>query len=209
MESAAEHPSIIEEYSQLFTGLQAGKRELIQYGADAVSLNRYIVDAAGATESIDDSAALQDIDVSKVPHGDTDNERSVYCRTALGRLVSCQEQIAVLQKSAREMGISGGLLTIVGQAASQSPEDNGASVLRQLSELVGCEDTQKPDTASLEQNDSLSLEGNAANDLGPSDAVQTRGLPLLLSTIKNHWRPLAVDAVVSAIAACIAISLIN
>ena len=118
--ASSESPTLIDEYSQTFTTLHVGKRELIGWGADAVTLNRFIVDAAGETGQTDPKTVLQSIDISKVPHGDSDVARAQYCETALKKLISLQEEVTVLQKSAREKGISGGLLTIIGQAANQS-----------------------------------------------------------------------------------------
>lgn len=217
MASAAESPSILEEYSQSFTRLQAGKRELIKYGADAVRLNRFIIDTAGATGQADTAPVLQGIDVNKVTQGNTDAERRDYCETALKKLVALQEEVVVLQKSAREAGISGGLLTIVGQAACQSPEDNGASVLRQLSELVFGQESEKQESESSDQTASTmslscvatSVEEHAANDIEQPEQVQVTGFQQLVYTLANHWRSLVVDASVCAIAAGIAISLIN
>ncbi len=211
MASAAEKPSLIEEYSQTFTSLLAGKRELIQYGAEALVLNRFIVDAAEATGDIDSAPVLQAIDIAKVPHGDTDSERHAYCEATLKKLVSLQEEVVVLQKSAREMGISGGLLTIIGQAASQSPEDNGASVLRQLGDLVlGSEpdDSQKPAPSPV-SSDEISLDEIAANDIDRHDQERMTDLQLLIQTLLSHWKSLVVDASVCAVAAGIALSLIN
>ena len=212
MASAAESPSVLEEYSQSFTSLQAGKRELIQYGAAAVTLNRFIIDVAGATGLADTGPVLQQIDVDKVPHGDNDAERRDYCETALKKLVALQEEITVLQKSAREAGISGGLLTIIGQAACQSPEDNGASVLRQLSELVNVRESETSDRTVLLVSPShvaTSVDDRAANDIDQPDHVQTTGLQNLLSTMVKHWKSLVVDASVCVVATGIAISLIN
>jgi len=212
MASAAESPSILEGYSQSFTSLQAGKRELVQYGADAVSLNRFIIDAAGATGQADTRPVLQRIDIDKVPHGDNDAERRDYCEVALKKLVALQEEVTVLQKSAREAGMSGGLLTIIGQAACQSPEDNGASVLRQLSELVNGQEPETSDHAASLVSPShvaTSVDVCAANDIDQVDHVQTTGLQNLLHTMAKHWKSLVVDASVCVIATGIAISLIN
>jgi len=132
--------SLITEYSSAFTSLQAGKRHLIQCGADA--------------------------------EGDTEEQRAAYCDNALKQLIALQEEVAMLQKSARESGISGGLLTIVGQAASQSPDDNGASVLRQLGELVDSEqhtDDHK-EVVDPESAGTSSISAHAV--AGPSSAVE-------------------------------------
>jgi len=222
--ASSESPSIIEEYSQTFTSLQAGKKELIQWGAEAVALNRFIVDAADETGDVDTQSVLQSIDISQVPHGDNEKERSEYCDNALKKLISLQEEVSVLQKSAREKGISGGLLTIIGQAANQSPGDNGASVLRQLSELVGGDpastsktapdqnsvDQARVDQKSIKPEDAaISLEEDAANDIDRLDLERMTGIQLAAHTLRAHWKPLVIDASVCAVAAGIAISLIN
>ena len=212
-------PTLIDEYSQTFTSLQAGKKELIQWGADAVALNRFIVDAATESGQSDTNTVLQSIDISRVPHGDTPAARTEYCDTALKKLISLQEQVTVLQKSAREKGISGGLLTIIGQAANQSPDDNGASVLRQLSELVGPES----DNATQNSNEistqpvpvtGVTPEDSDANDIGELDAESTVpepsvGIQRVVQTMRDHWKPLVIDVSVCAIASGIAISLVN
>lgn len=220
MASAVEEPSIIEQYSQAFTRLQTGKRELIQWGAEAVQLNRFIVDEAENTGQSDPAPVLHGIDLSKVTFGETESDRMAYCETSLNDLVSLQENLFVLQKTAREKGISGGLLTIIGQAASQSPEDNGASVLRQLTDLVQGDDhtnvqssspamTDTPEPVNAATLDTATLEINAANDIDRHDGDRMTGLQVLSHTVLNHWKPLVLDATVCAIATCIAISLIN
>ncbi len=217
MASAAGKPTIIEQYSQAFTSLQSGKRELIQWGAEAVVLNRYIIDEAEDTGQSDPAPVLQAIDISKVTQGSTPSERAAYCETSLKGLVSLQEEICVLQKSAREKGISGGLLTIIGQAASQSPDDNGASVLRQLTDLVQGDNSATPtpmESSPVASNSSVALDAesldvNAANDIDRHDIDRMTSLQLLAHTLMIHWKPLVVDASVCAVAAGIAISLIN
>lgn len=233
--ASSESPSIIEEYSQTFTSLQAGKKELIQWGAEAVALNRFIIDSADETGETDTQSVLQAIDISQVPHGDNEKERYEYCDNALKKLISLQEEVSVLQKSAREKGISGGLLTIIGQAANQSPGDNGASVLRQLSELVGGDpdnttqsgavqatteqsspnqsrtDQSRTDLKNKKTEDAaaISLAENAANDIDRFDLERMTGMQLAAHTLREHWKPLVIDASVCAVAASIAISLIN
>lgn len=228
--ASSESPSIIEEYSQTFTSLQAGKKELIQWGAEAVALNRFIIDSADETGETDTQSVLQAIDISQVPHGDNEKERYEYCDNALKKLISLQEEVSVLQKSAREKGISGGLLTIIGQAANQSPGDNGASVLRQLSELVGGDpvnttqsgavqattDQSSPNQSrtdlknkKTEDAAAISLAENAANDIDRFDLERMTGIQLAAHTLREHWKPLVIDASVCAVAASIAISLIN
>ena len=199
-------------------------------------LNRYIVDAAGSTGESDPTPVLQSINLAKVSEGDSEQQRVSYCQNALKQLVSLQEEVVVLQKSARESGISAGLLTIVGQAASQSPDDNGASVLRQLGELVDAEqgtdgddeaasDIEQDNTQSAsgqtsqsseiqlakpeDLSDKIELDGAVANDIDTLDFERLTPLQQLGVTIREHWRPLLMDASVCVVATGIAISLVN
>ena len=206
--ASSESPNLIEEYSQTFTSLQAGKKELIQWGADALVLNRFIVDAAGETGESDAKSVLQTIDISQVPHGDSEAARTEYCNTALKKLISLQEEVSVLQKSAREKGISGGLLAIIGQAANQSPDDNGASVLRQLSHLVSNDSESTAETSKETVTDDSPGE-TAADDIERHDSEPTTRLQRAGQTVREHWKALVVDVSVCTIAACIAIGLIN
>ena len=64
--ASSESPTLIEEYSQTFTSLQAGKKELIRWGVEAVVLNRFIVDSAGKTGEPDTKSLLQSIDINQV-----------------------------------------------------------------------------------------------------------------------------------------------
>ena len=220
--ASSESPNIIEEYSQTFTSLQSGKKELIKWGADAVILNRFIVDSAGETGESDTQTVLQSIDISQVTHGDTEAARTEYCNAALKKLISLHEQVVVLQKSAREKGISGGLLTIIGQAANQSPDDNGASVLRQLSQLVSSDSdntAEKPVEMTAdavprtqpEVQPEVQIEKQigepVANDIEPQET--TSGLQRVFVIAREHWKPLVIDVSVCTVAAGIAISLIN
>ena len=210
--ASSQSPTLIEEYSQTFTSLQAGKKELIQWGADPVALNRFIVDAADETGESDTKTVLQSIDISQVPHGDSKAERTRYCDTALKQLISLQEEVSVLQKSAREKGISGGLLTIIGQAANQSPGDNGASVLRQLSELVGGGSDKEGDPSQIPTQPAPQKTPEAEiamADFEEHDPQSATGLQRVVKTVQEHWKPLVIDVSVCTIASGIAISLIN
>jgi len=224
-----QNSSLINEYSTAYTSLQSGKRQLIQWGADAVLLNRYIVDAAGSTGKSDPAPVLQSINLTKVTEGESEQHCVTYCENALKQLVALQEEVVVLQKTARESGISAGLLTIVGQAASQSPDDNGASVLRQLGELVDAEQNgtndeitvsepakeqastvQLAETATPEDlSEKIELDGAVANDFDTLDYERLTPLQQLGVTIREHWRPLLMDAGVCVVATGIAISLVN
>jgi len=211
--ASSESPNLIEEYSQTFTSLQAGKKELIHWGVEAVVLNRFIVDAAGKTGEPDTKSVLQSIDINQVPHGESEAARTAYCDTALKKLISLHEEVLVLQKSAREKGISGGLLTIIGQAANQSPDDNGASVLKQLSHLVGNDTDSEAEKSVVQPTDVSVTETSsveiAATDIGQQDPEPATGLQHVVGTIREHWKLLVIDVSVCTIAAGIAISLIN
>ncbi len=222
--ASLQNSSLIQDYSQAFTTLQAGKREMIQWGAEPVVLNRYVVDAAGSTSECDPQPVLQGIDPGKVAQAEGEQESLDHCKQALKRLVSLQEEVVVLQKTARESGISAGLLTIIGQAASQSPGDNGASVLRQLSELVADDDadTTSPSGSADESGANEKTSGKpdaeapdivldevAANDIDRLDFERLTGLQKITQVMGEQWQPLLVDAGACMVAACIAISLIN
>jgi len=204
-----ESPSLIHEYSQIFTDLQNGKRTLIKWGVDAVLLNRYIVDAAESTGETDSESVIRTIDLTKVTSGDSEQQRLEHCQQQLSTLVTLQEQVKVLQKSAGEMGISGGLLTIVGQAAVQSPHDNGSSVLRQLGELVGDESSGGKEVSqegSMVGTEAAPEEA-AIHKMAANDAVDVEpgGYRRVLS---DHWASFLFDAGVCAVATSIALSLI-
>ena len=90
--------------------------------------------------------------------------------------------------------------------------DNGASVLRQLSELVQGEVSEAPDqpvSSSTAPTTAISLDETAANDIDRRDLERMTGSQLLIHTLLGHWKSLIVDASVCAIAAGIAINLIN
>ena len=229
--------SLIQEYSQAFTSLQTGKRQLIQWGADVVHLNRYIVDAAGSTGSTDTDSVIQTIDISRVSHGESADERIDYCRSAIKSLVTLQEEIVVLQKTARESGVSAGMLTIIGQAANQSVDGNGASVLKQLSELLEDEtsdgDTEKTPVSESQAGkgeednnlagknvaiepvkknqltDDIPLNEEAANDIETHDYERLTTLQKLALHVTEQWQPLLIDVCVCAVASGVAIRLVN
>ena len=229
--------TLIQDFSEAFTSLHSGKRELIQWGANAVQLNRFVVDAAGTTGTLDPDAVLHSIDYSLVTHGDSSEEKLTYCRTALNRLIALQEEIVVLRKTAGEFGVSAGLLTIIGQAANQSPDGDGASVLKQLSELLEDEprdgDTEKPPVSksqvekSEEENnpagksvaiepvkknqltDDIPLNEEAANDVETHDFERLTTLQKLALHVTEQWQPLLIDVCVCAVASGVAIRLVN
>ena len=81
--AAAQCPSLIQEYTALVTSLQNGKTSLIDCGIDRVLLNRYIVDAASTTGSLDYEALLDTIDLGKVEYGNDNNEKRSHCALSL------------------------------------------------------------------------------------------------------------------------------
>lgn len=223
---AAQSPSLIHEYSTVFTRLQQGKRELIEFGADRVLVNRYIVDAAESTNPTDPEPVLDTVSIDKVTQGDSAAERMHYCRQALAELVELQEEVNTLQKVAREKGISAGLLTIVGQASVQSPEDNGASVIHQLNQLLNETEKDTPEASTLNTvdsskiteksiviSDSESLVENAtehaANDSQTLDFERLTTLQKIIVTMREHKSALIVDVVVCFFASCLAINLVS
>ena len=96
--AAARCPSLIQEYTALVTSLQNGKTSLIDCGIDRVLLNRYIVDAASTTGSLDYESLLDTIDLGKVEHGSDNSEKLSHCASTLVDLVKLQEEITTLQK---------------------------------------------------------------------------------------------------------------
>ncbi len=211
--SAAQSQSLIHDYSMVFTTLQVGKRALIELGADRVLMNRFIVDAADSTGSMDDSDVLATINLEKVPVEGSEQERRLYCQSELARLVELQEEINTLQLVAREKGISAGVLTIIGQAANQSPDDYGASVIKQLNHLLNDGDESGAVTdsavASMTPASPVTTQEHAANDAATRDFHRLSSLQQLGVAMRTHWRPLLVDATVCILASFFAINLVT
>ncbi len=215
---AAQSSSLIQDYSVVYTQLQRGKRELIEFGADRVLVNRYVIDAAESTNPVDPEPVLDTVSLEKVLEGDTAAERRQYCKHVLGELVGMQEEVNTLQKVAREKGISAGILTIVGQASVHSPEDNGASVIYQLNELMNPSEgevakesvtstasTQKEITTDGVHSDLLA----AANDAQSTDLKRLTPFQKIIATMAEHKTALITDMVVCFFASCFAISLVS
>lgn len=211
--SSAQGQSLIHEYTMVFTSLHVGKRALIEFGADRVLLNRFIVDAASTTGSADDADVLASISLEKVPGDGSEQERLLFCQSELTQLVEMQEEINTLQKVAREKGISPGVLTIIGQAANQSPDDHGASVIKHLNHLLNDNDETgavalAPQAASTEPV-LVQTPESAANDAASEDFERLSSLQQLGATMREHWKPLLVDATVCILASFFAINLVT
>lgn len=217
---AAQSPSLIQEYSTVYTQLQQGKRELIGFGADRVLVNRYVLDAAESTNPSDPEPVLGSVSIDKVTEGDSTAERMQYCRQTLAGLVGMQEEVNTLQKVAREKGISAGLLTIVGQASVHSPEDNGASVISQLNQLLNPSDgdaeaSTQAGTLAVSKDNTVAISAadttidSAANDALSVDIEHLTTLQKISTTLIEHKTALIVDVVVCFFASCLAISLVS
>lgn len=206
---AARSPSLIHDYSTLVTSLHDGKRALIDCGVDRVQLNRYVVDAAATTGQLDSSPILDSIDPAKVSQGDDLPAKREYCRQTLAQLVEIQEEITTLQKVARENGISTGLLNIVGQAANQSPDDHGASVIRQLHHLLNDDDSADTSLPSSSTSVNSVPDSFAANDSIDNQFERLSSLQKITALLREHWKPLLLDGVVCLLMSCVAINLVR
>ncbi len=204
---------LLSQYSDVFTRLHDGKKTCFDYGIDRVALNRFIIDASINTSQPDMTPLLSMVDLEKVPDGDTQSEKKQFCENKLKELVALQEEVNTLQKVAREKGIAGGLLTIVGQASIQSPSDHGASVIHQLSALMDNGDA-KPQPATVDGNalktDTDVALQDAAND-SHEEALSppAGGLQGVMAMAKANWQPLSVDVLFCLIASFFAISLVS
>ena len=206
---------LLSQYSDAFTRLHEGKKHCMDYGMERVALNRYIVDAATSTSQHDPSALLSMVDVELVDEGDSPAEKQQHCRDYLARLVALQEEVNTLQKVAREKGIAGGLLNIVGQASIQSPDDRGASVIHQLSALM--DDGKKTPSAAIvdgvavvEKSAAAPASQSAANDiLLPDEPPQPEGITALLRVAQQDWKSLTVDVLFCLAASFVAINLVS
>ena len=218
---AAQSPTLLHEYSTIYTHLTHGKRELIGFGMERVLLNRFVLDSADSTNTIDPSPVLATVNPAKVTVGETKDERIQYCRAQLVELVGMQEEVNTLQKVAREKGISAGLLTIIGQASVQSPDDNGASVIRQLNQLLnapGGDAANTPatttpakelDVMTVSVPDDTAAAQDAANDANTLDYERMTTLQKITATMLEHKRALMVDMAVCLFASCLAIKLVS
>jgi len=206
--AAAQCPSLIQDYTTLVTSLQNGKVFLIDSGVDRVQLNRYIVDAATTTGQIDHEFLLDTIDLEKVDYAGGARDKRKYCEEMLLDLVRLQEEMTTLQKVARENGISGGLLNVVGQAARQSPDDHGASVIRQLYLLLNDEADSRAVSTTATNAESVP-DAFAANDAASNEFERLSPLHKLVVSIQQNWRPLLVDGVICLLMSCLAINLVR
>jgi hypothetical protein len=206
---------LLSQYSDAFTQLHDGKKRCMDYGMDRVALNRYVVDAATSTSQQDPSALLSMVDPDLVEEGVSPAEKQQHCKDYLSRLVALQEEVNTLQKVAREKGIAGGLLNIVGQASIQSPDDHGASVIHQLSALMDDNGKTKPTAAIVDGvsvvETSAAEPGSqpAANDVLPQDDNQPAGIAAWLRMAKQDWKSLSVDVLFCLAASFFAISLVS
>lgn len=215
---AAQSPTLIHQYSAVYTRLQEGKRELIGFGIDRVLLNRYVLDSADSTNQNEPDPVLATIDLEKVTEGGNNDEKKSYCRELVASLIGLQEEVNTLQKVAREKGVGAGLLAIVGQASVQSPKDHGASVIRQLDQLLNgietptdtAEDKKVPAGKTSVSDTVNVLTGDAAaNDPATLDFERLSSLQKIVATLFEHKSAIIVDVVVCLFASCLAIKLVS
>lgn len=204
---------LLSQYSDVFTRLHDGKKRCMDYGMDRVALNRYVVDSATSTAHADPTALISMVDLELVEEGDSNTEKEQHCRDTLVELTSLQEEVNTLQKVAREKGIAGGLLNIVGQASIQSPDDHGASVIHQLSALM---DDGKPGPAAaivdgvpVATSTPESVQQSAANDALQQQDAAPGGITALLRLAQQDWKSLTVDVLFCLAASFFAISLVS
>lgn len=196
---------LISQYSDVFTRLHEGRLECVSYGMNRVVLNRFILDAAESTATPDDNELISMVDPDKVDGDGSVEQKRLRCSEKLMELVALQEEVNTLQKAAREKGLSGGLLTIVGQASIQSPDDHGASVIHQLSALMG--GTEKANRSGP-GNDVDSIIAAANDDQEPLAESDSR-LNQMTALLCDNWQPLSVDIMVCLVASVFAISLVS
>lgn len=196
---------LISQYSDVFTRLHEGRLECVSYGMNRVVLNRFILDAAESTATPDDNELISMVDPDKVDGDGSVEQKRLRCSEKLMELVALQEEVNTLQKAAREKGLSGGLLTIVGQASIQSPDDHGASVIHQLSALMG--GTEKANRSGP-GNDVDSIIAAANDDQEPLTESDSR-LNQMTALLRDNWQPLSVDIMVCLVASVFAISLVS
>jgi len=117
-------------------------------------------------------------------------------------------KITTLQKVARENGISSGLLNVVGHAARQSPDDHGASVIRQLHLLM--HDEADDSAASIQSVSAKPVTDEfAANDAASSDFERLTSLQKIGALTQENWRPLLVDGAICLVLSFLAINLVR
>ncbi len=204
---------LLSQYSDVFTRLHAGRHACAHYGMNRVVLNRFIVDSAESTTPQDPNELISMVDPDKIEGDGTPEQKLEQCKTELLELVALQEEVNTLQKVAREKGIAGGLLNIVGQASIQSPADHGASVIHQLSVLMGgtvkSEPGEQATPASIEESEVV----DAANDDMDKLALPAESLPGKLNAmvvlLNDNWQMIAVDVAVCFAASIFAIGLVS
>lgn len=212
--SEAHSMPLLSQYSDVFTRLHEGKLMCIRYGMERVALNRFILDSANSTTAVDSSALLSMVDPDLVSDEGSVEDRLAQCRDELSHLVSLQEEVNTLQKVAKEKGITGNYLNIVGQASIQSPEDHGASVIHQLSALMGGGQPAADDAAvtTAAGKADFTKKNDAANDeqeIAGVDAEQSGMWNRFRELIGDQWPSLGVDVMVCFIASIFAIRLVS
>jgi predicted secreted protein len=208
---------LLSQYSDVFTRLHEGKHACMGYGMNRVALNRYIVDNADSTSSSDPANLLSMVDPERIEGDGSLEQKHNHCREQLLELVALQEEINTLQKVAREKGINGGVLNIVGQASIQSPSDHGASVIHQLSALMGgVGDSPSAANSTAEVGAPVTAEppmvDDAANDEqepAADDDEPVSQLNQLVQLMREHWRTISFDVVVCFFASLFAIGLVS
>ena len=198
---------LLSQYSDVFTRLHEGRLQCARYGIDKVALNRFIIDSAESTATGDPSGLISMVDPDKVEGDDNVEEKLARCEREVLELVALQEEVNTLQKVAREKGISGGLLRIVGQASIQSPSDNGASVIHQLSALMGG-DTITANAAPAPGNE-VTESVAAANDEEESAEHDTGEFTRWQQMLKDNWQTIGIDVLVCLAASLFAVRLVS
>lgn len=206
---------LLSQYSDVFTRLHGGKLRCMHYGMDRVSLNRFILDSANSTAVVSSSELLTMVDLDLVEYQGSVEEKLAVCEGELSELVALQEEVNTLQRIAKEKGITGSYLNIVGQASIQSPEDHGASVIHQLSALMGGSDLSV-DTSNratiLRDTADPSQKIDAAND-EPEPGIVEQGKPGFMRRMHGllvyQWQALGIDMMVCFLASLFAIRLVS
>lgn len=201
---------LLSQYSDVFTRLHEGRLQCVHCGMNRVLLNRYIVDSAESTTPLDPAELLSMVDPEKVEGDGAADEKLLQCKDQLRELISLQEEVNTLQKVAREKGITGGFLNIVGQASIQSPADHGASVIHQLSALMG--GSESADNSSVPVEPGTTGQSEAANDEGKETLCVEEDVGLMIrlrEMVLSNWQMIGVDVLVCFFASLFAIGLVS
>ena len=103
----------------------------------------------------------------------------------------------------------------------QSPDDNGASVIRQLNQLLNAPGgdaantpvtttpAQELDVMTVSVADDATAAQDAANDANTLDYERMTTLQKITATMLEHKRALMVDMAVCLFASCLAIKLVS